>query len=131
MNDESGDCESPCGKETCSNSILKQWKDQEKRPDNIIAADDIHSTKLEKILHTSNLPLYLFDSIMSWASASTICNDNFPHTPQSQKRFFKSIYTNYDFHGIAPVLKILQLPSSRCVVDVVSYDKGTTIIIHT
>lgn len=121
-NSESDGCESLCQKEPCSYSILDQWKYQENIPDTVVSADDINSTKLANILHIANSPLYHFDSIMKWASESTRNNYKFPHIPQSRKMFFQNLYTNYDLHGIAPVLKRLILPISGSVVEVISFN---------
>ena len=119
---DSDDRQSICGMVLCSSSILNQWKDQKKRSDVVLSVDDIHSAKLAKILHTANAPLYLFDSIMSWASEATMSNYQFPHTPQSRKTLFKRLCTEYDLNGIAPVLKKIQLPCSGHVVEVFSFN---------
>ena len=48
-----------CGMESCTYSILNQWKDQHNRADAVLSVDDIHNAKLAKILHTANAPLYM------------------------------------------------------------------------
>ena len=105
----------------CSSDILQQNIKHRSRPDNVISTHDIHAAKLAKILHKANVPLYLFDSIMTWASQSTMENYKFPHTPQSRICFFQKLYSTYDLQGIGPVLKCIHLPCSGRVIDVVTF----------
>lgn len=118
--DHSSDTSSSTDK--CSNVILHQRNRQMNRPDAILSTDDIHASQLAKILHTANGPLYLFDSIMKWASNATRCGYEFPNIPLSRKSFFKGLYERYDLTGIRPQLKTITLPCSSQVIQVVSLD---------
>jgi hypothetical protein len=121
-NNEYGDDESVFEEESCSCTILKQWKERKNRPDHVISDDYVHSTKLAKLLHTANAPLYMFDSIMSWASEATMNNYKFPIVPLSREKYYQNISTNYGMNGIKPEIKELQLPSSGRIVEVISFD---------
>ena len=58
--------------DTCSYAILPLCKKRKSTYEPFISNDDIHAVKLANILHKANAPLYLYDSIMTWESESTM-----------------------------------------------------------